>query len=69
MTDKLNLRQFYVFMITGIVISILGLIDQAFGNNISVDSICVLSAYSTIMLFCYSSCNIGVYTYRITQKH
>lgn len=44
------MRQFFVFLFTGASIAILDLIDSAFGNHISLDSICVMSAFTVIYI-------------------
>lgn len=43
------MRQFFVFLFTGTSVAILDLIDSAFGNHISLDSICVMSAFTVII--------------------
>ncbi len=42
------MKQFYVFMINGIFCMIGELVDASFGNNLGIDSICVLSALFAI---------------------
>lgn len=59
------MKQFYIFLINAILVSILDLIDSAFGNSISVDSICVLSAFTIVYWTVNVVCRIGEYAYRI----
>lgn len=42
------MKQFFIFLFTGASIAILDLIDSAFGNHISLDNICVMSAFTVI---------------------
>lgn len=44
------MKQFFIFLFTGASIAILDLIDSAFGNHISLDSICVMSAFTVIYI-------------------
>lgn len=63
------MKQFFIFLFTGLSIAILDLIDTAFGNQISLDSICVMSAMS-ILYWCINCiCRIGEYTYSIKMKY
>lgn len=43
-------------------------IDQAFGNNIDIDSICVLSSLTVIIWITYCTYQIGSYAYRVLLK-
>ena len=45
------MRQFFIFIGTAFGIAIFDLVDSAFGNNLGIDSICVLSAF-TIISWC-----------------
>lgn len=59
------MRQFYIFLINAVLVSVLDLIDSAFGNSISVDSICVLSAFTIIYWTVNVVCRVGEYAYKI----
>lgn len=63
------MRQFFVFLFTGASIAILDLIDSAFGNHISLDSICVMSAFTVIYWCADCVCKAGEYAYRIKLKY
>lgn len=63
-----ELRQFYIFIITGFCVAVFDLIDSAFGNNLDVDSICVMSSF---MIISWCMCifgGVGVYAYNIRQS-
>lgn len=63
------MKQFFIFLFTGFSISVLDLIDTAFGNQISLDSICVMSVMS-ILYWCIDCiCRIGEYAYTIKMKY
>lgn len=63
------MKQFFIFLFTVFSISVLDLIDTAFGNQISLDSICVMSVMS-ILYWCIDCiCRIGEYAYTIKMKH
>lgn len=62
------MRQFYIFLINAVFVSILDLIDSAFGNSISVDSICVLSAFTIVYWTANVVCRIGEYAYKIKMS-
>ena len=62
------MKQFYVFMINGIFCMIGELVDASFGNNLGIDSICVLSA-----LFAIEGClekffNWGSMSYQVKMS-
>lgn len=63
------MRQFFVFIFTGASIAILDLIDSAFGNHISLDSICVMSAFTVIYWCADCVCKAGEYAYRVKLKY
>lgn len=63
------MRQFFVFLFTGTSIAILDLIDSAFGNHISLDSICVMSAFTVIYWCADCVCKAGEYAYRVKLKY
>lgn len=63
------MRQFFVFLFTGASIAILDLIDSAFGNHISLDSICVMSAFTVIYWCADCVCKAGEYAYRVKLKY
>lgn len=59
------MKQFYVFILNAAGIAIFELVDSSFGNNLGIDSICVLSAF-TIITWCVGIfCSIGKYAYEI----
>lgn len=58
------MRQLWMFIFQGMFVSVCSLIDTAFGNGISMDSICVLSAYTVITWITYCTYSVGVYGYR-----
>lgn len=63
------MKQFLIFLFTGVSIAILDLVDSAFGNQISLDSICVMSAF-TVLYWCFSAlCTVGEYAYRVKLKY
>ena len=63
------MKQFFVFILTAFGVAIFDLIDSAFGNNLGIDSICVLSAF-TVILWCAKVLgNLGKYAYDIRQKN
>lgn len=63
------MRQFFIFILTAFGVAIFDLIDGAFGNNIGIDSICVLSAFTIISWCAYVLGNLGKYAYDIRQKN
>lgn len=63
------MRQFFIFLFTGASIAILDLIDSAFGNHISLDSICVMSAFTVIYWCADCICRAGEYAYRVKLKY
>lgn len=63
------MRQFFIFLFTGASIAILDLIDSAFGNHISLDSICVMSAFTVIYWCVDCICKAGEYAYRVKLKY
>ena len=63
------MRQFFVFLFTGASIAIIDLIDSAFGNHISLDSICVMSAFTVIYWCADCVCKAGEYAYRVKLKY
>lgn len=63
------MRQFFIFIGTAFGIAIFDLVDSAFGNNLGIDSICVLSAF-TIISWCADVLgSLGKYAYDIRQKN
>ena len=63
------MKQFFIFLFTGASIAILDLIDSAFGNHISLDSICVMSAFTVIYWCVNCICKAGEYAYRVKLKY
>lgn len=63
------MKQFFIFLFTGASIAILDLIDSAFGNHISLDSICVMSAFTVIYWCVDCICKAGEYAYRVKLKY
>lgn len=63
------MRQFFVFLFTGASIAILDLIDSAFGNHISLDSICVMSAFTIIDWCVHVLCQAGEDAFRVKLKY
>lgn len=63
------MKQFFIFLFTGASIAILDLIDSAFGNHISLDSICVMSAFTVIYWCIDCICKAGEYAYRVKLKY
>lgn len=63
------MRQFFIFIGTAFRIAIFDLVDSAFGNNLGIDSICVLSAFTIISWCAYVLGNLGKYAYDIRQKN
>lgn len=59
------MQQLWIFVLQGLFIGICDEIDIAFGNNISIDAICVLSAYTVITWITYCTYQMGGYAYRI----
>ncbi len=41
------------------------MLDAGFGNQIDLDSVCVLSSYTTITFVTYSLYAIGIYAFRV----
>lgn len=63
------MRQFFIFIVTAFGVAIFDLIDSAFGNNLGIDSICVLSAF-TIITWCANVLgSLGRYAYDVGQKN
>lgn len=60
-------RQFFIFLFQAIFVEILDQIDTAFGNNINIDSIVVLSTFTVITWIIHHIAQIGTYTYRMWQ--
>ena len=65
MKDIFKMQQLWIFVLQGLFIGICDKIDTAFGNNISIDAICVLSAYTIITWITYCTYQMGGYAYRI----
>lgn len=63
------MKQFFIYLFTGASIAILDLIDTAFGNHISLDSICVMSAFTIIYWCADCICRAGEYAYRVKLKY
>lgn len=59
------MSQLWIFVLQGLFLGVCSQIDSAFGNNISIDAICVLSAYTVITWITYCIYQIGGYAYRI----
>ena len=63
------MRQFFIFIILDFFVAVFDLVDSAFGNNLGIDSICVMSAF-TIITWCANVLgNLGRYAYDVKQKH
>ena len=63
------MRQFFIYTFVGASIAILELIDSAFANNISIDSICVMSAFAVVYWCINIFCKAGEYAYNIKLKY
>lgn len=63
------MRQFFIYTFVGASIAILELIDSAFANNISIDSICVMSAFAIVYWCINIFCKAGEYAYNIKLKY
>lgn len=61
-------KQFLFFCMQDVLIGIFAMIDVAFGNNIGIDSICVLSAFTVVGWCTYCTYCIGNYAYRFVLK-
>ena len=62
------MRQFFILLLTGFGIAVLDLIDSAFGNNLGIDSIVVMSAF-TIICWCANTVgNLGKCAYEVKLK-
>lgn len=57
-------KQFLIFLFQYVGFGICNLIDTGFGNQIDIDSICVLSAYTVITWVTYAGYSVGCYAYR-----
>lgn len=62
------MKQYWVFVFTAIGIAILDLVDSAFGNNLGVDSICVMSAFTIITWCMHVVGNLGTNAFNVKQK-
>lgn len=61
--------QFFIYIINALGVAIFDLVDSAFGNNLGLDSICVLSAF-TIITWCANVMgNLGTYAYEVKMKY
>ena len=58
-------KQFLFILLQNVFIGICSLIDTGFGNNIDLDSVCVLSAFTVITWATTNLCTIGSYAYRV----
>lgn len=58
-------KQFLFFAIQNLCIELFSLVDSIFSNHISLDSVCVMSAYVVVTWTTYSIYSIGAYAYRI----
>lgn len=63
------MKQFFIFAIVGAATGILDLIDSAFANNISLDSICVMASFAILLWLINALCQIGEYAYNVKQKY
>ncbi|MEI3356484.1 MAG: hypothetical protein V8R81_05510 [Clostridia bacterium] len=52
------MKQFFIFAIVGAATGILDLIDSAFANNISLDSICVMASFAILLWLINALCQI-----------
>lgn len=59
------MKQLIVFILQYLFDSLCSRIDTSFGNNLSVDAVCVLSSFTIIMWITYSFYAFGNYAYRI----
>lgn len=59
------MHQLWIYILQGIFVGVCEKIDTAFGNNISIDAICVLSAYTVITWITYCTYQIGSYAFRV----
>lgn len=59
------MKQFYIFLVQGLFVAICGLIDTAFGNQLGIDSICVLASYTVLTWISYNTYSLGTYAYRV----
>lgn len=62
------MRQFFVLLLTGFGIAVLELIDSAFGNNLGIDSIVVMSAFTVIFWCANTVGNLGKFAYEVKLK-
>lgn len=68
-SNSAGFKQFYVFVALAILSTVLDLVDAAFGNYISLDSICVLATTTTVNSFLGVVSRAGEYAYRIKMKN
>lgn len=61
-------KQYWIFVLTGLGVAIFDLIDSAFGNNLGIDSICVLSAFCIITWCMYVLTDVGRFAYEVRCK-
>lgn len=59
------MNQLIIYILQGIFVGVCEKVDTAFGNNISIDAVCVLSAYTIITWVTYCIYQMGSYSYRI----
>lgn len=62
------MRQFWIYSLTALGIAIFDLVDSAFGNNLGIDSICVMSAFIVITWCASAVGNFGTYAYEVKQE-
>lgn len=63
------MKQFQFFILNAAGLAIFDLVDSSFGNNLGIDSICVMSAFTIIMWCVNIICNIGKYAYEVKMKY
>lgn len=62
-------KQFWIYLFDGVATAVAELIDAAFGNNMGIDSICVMSAF-TIIAWCGNAFGeYGRYAYEVDQDN
>lgn len=62
------MKQFFILLLTGFGIAVFELIDSAFGNNLGIDSIVVMSAFTVICWCANTVGSLGTYAYNVRLK-
>lgn len=62
------MKQFYFFIFTAMFTALCKMIDVSFGNNVSIDAVCVLTSYEIITWISHSIYSVGSYGYRISLR-